>query len=124
MKTILIILIVLVLLALWWWFWPDDRDRWHVDPADDEEPRRSEVRLIGLDAPRLTGDAETVLATMANIAAQEPRTRLLDGSIEEGMLTYVVRSRAGFRDYVTMKAVDEVDVAKPGGSLTPADQRA
>ena len=49
---------------------------------------------------------------MAAIAEEEPRTTRLDGSIGEGMLTYVVRSRFGFRDYVTLKAVAEVDVTK------------
>ncbi|NNE79261.1 MAG: DUF1499 domain-containing protein [Silicimonas sp.] len=112
METFLALLIILLLIALWWRFWPDDRDRWHVDPADDEEARRSEVRLIGLDAPRFPCDAETVLATMTEIAGREPRAKLLDGSIEEGMMTYVVRSRFGFRDYVTLKAVDEVGASK------------
>ena len=112
MESFFIILIVLVLTALWWRYWPDDRDRWHVDPADDEESRRSEVRLIGLEAPRFPEDADTVLSTVADIAVSEPRTSLLDGSIEEGMMTFVVRSKFGFRDYVTVKAVAEVGKTK------------
>ena len=36
----------------------------------------------------------------------------LDGSVEEGMITFVSHSVLGFRDYITFKAVDEVGQSK------------
>ncbi len=112
MKTIVFIILVLAVVYLAFRFWPDDRDRWHVDPADTEDERRAEVRLIGLDAPRFSADAEQVLQTIADIAAAEPRTKLLDGSVAEGSMTFISRSRFGFRDYITVKAVAEGDATK------------
>ncbi len=106
---------VILFLALAWLcfrLWPDDRDRWHVDPADKSETRRAEVRLIGQEAPRFPSDADTVLEVISAIAVNEPGTRFLDGSIEEGMLTFVTSSKFGFRDYTTFKAVDEPGRAK------------
>ena len=92
--------------------WPDDRDRWHVDPAEKDDARRSEVRMVGLDAPRFPTEAAHVLTVIKDIARREPRTRLLDGSVEEGMITFVSHSVLGFRDYITFKAVDEVGQSK------------
>ena len=112
MKTFVFIVLVLAIFYLAFRFWPDDRDRWHVDPADTEDERRAEVRLIGLDAPRFAVDAEQVLQTIADIAAEEPRTKLLDGTVDEGMLTFMSRSLFGFRDYITVKAVAEGDATK------------
>ena len=107
--ALILALIVAVLLLR---FWPDDRDRWHIDPADKQDARKAAVRLIGLEAPRFPADAATVLKLMIDIARREPRTRLLDGSIDEGMITFVSHSFFGFRDYITFKAVDEVGQSK------------
>ena len=112
MKTIVFIVFALAIPYLAFRFWPDDRDRWHVDPADTEDERRAEVRLIGLDAPRFSADADQVLQTFADIAASEPRTKVLDGDIEEGSMTFVTWSRFGFRDYISIKAVAEGDATK------------
>lgn len=112
METIGFVILFLALAWLCFRLWPDDRDRWHVDPADTDEGRRSEVRLIGQDAPRFPTDAETVLEVMSNIAVNDRGTRFLDGSIDEGMMTFVAFSRFGFRDYITLKAVDESGGAK------------
>ena len=107
MQTILILLIVLVILGLGWIrFSPTDPDNWHVDPGDAQfDPRRGH-KLIGLDAPRFPGSPEDVLTAVIEIARAEPRVRILDGSIDEGMLTFVARTPyLGFRDYITVKAV-------------------
>lgn len=112
MQSVYILILVLVVAHIVWRMWPDDKDRWHVDPADREFARRSEVRLIGLDAPRFPVDAETLLTTMQTIAGEDPRTWLLDGAIDEGMLTFTHRTLLGFRDYTTLMAVDEVNGAK------------
>ncbi|NND42939.1 MAG: DUF1499 domain-containing protein [Silicimonas sp.] len=109
MKTLLITLLALAAaIVLWIRYSPIDRDAWHVDPADAGDLGRSGVKLIGLDAPRFAADPETVLETIHEIALSEPRTRLLDGDIDEGMLTFVARSRTiGFADFITVKAVSE-----------------
>ena len=114
MKTFLIIVILLVVIGLVWIrVAPIDRDRWHVDPAEAEDPKRSGVRYIGRQAPRYPADPETVLAAFDAIASEEPRTRLIEGDLDEGMLTYVARSKVfGFADFITVKAVSEGAVTK------------
>ena len=106
--TILVLIVAYLAIRLW----PDDRDRWHVDPAEKHDARRAEVRLIGLEAPRFPAEAATVLNVIQDIAKREPRTRLLDGSADEGMVTFVAHSILGSRDYITFKAVDEVGRSK------------
>lgn len=112
MQSVYVLILLLVVAHIVWRIWPDDKNKWHVDPADREFARRFEVRLIGLDAPRFPVDAVTLLTTMQAIAAEEPRTWLLDGAIDEGMLTFTHRTLLGFRDYTTLMAVDEVSGAK------------
>ena len=108
MNTLIYILaFVLIAGFLWLRFSPNDVDAWHVDPGDADEVERAQVRLIGLDAPRFRSDAETVLEAVIEIAAEEPRVRVLDGSVDEGMITFVATSKIGFRDYITVKAVSE-----------------
>ena len=78
-----------------------------------EDPKRSGVRYIGRQAPRYPADPETVLAAFDAIASEEPRTRLIEGDLDEGMLTYVARSKVfGFADFITVKAVSEGAVTK------------
>ncbi len=109
MQTFLILLVSLVILGIGWIrFAPTNSDDWHVDPAEAGDPGAQGYRLIGLDAPRLPGHPDEVLGALVEVARSEPRVRLLDGSIDEGMITFVARTKwIGFRDYVTVKAVDE-----------------
>lgn len=54
-----------------------------------------------------------LLTQLNSIALATPRTHLLAGSVEEGMITYVTRSRVfGFPDYTTVQVE-----AQAGGSL-------
>ena len=107
-------ILILLLLVGWGllWLWPDDREAFHVDPADQTLTRRTEVRLLGQDAPRFKTDAETLMAGLLEVMRSEPRSRLLDGGPDEGVMTFVSRSVLGFRDYTSFKAVDEVQGAK------------
>jgi uncharacterized protein (DUF1499 family) len=56
--------------------------------------------------------AEGDLATLDRIIRDTPRTRWLAGSVQEGMVTYVTRSRVmGFPDYTTVRqAGDMVEI--------------
>ena len=114
MKEILyFILLVAALGMLWVRFAPHDTDRRHVDPAEAEDPGGSGVKLIGKEAPRFPGDPDTVLEVLTDIALSEPRVRILDGGADEGLLTFVARTKwMGYPDYVTFKAVAEGDETK------------
>ncbi|MFX0545807.1 DUF1499 domain-containing protein [Roseovarius sp. S1116L3] len=93
--------VLLVILALLTWIRlaPDDVARWHVLPeAVEDKDLEGGVML------RVTGD----LAALDKIIRAEPRTHVLAGSVAEGMVTYVTRSRVfGFPDYTTVQQQGE-----------------
>ena len=116
MKTFLLAIVV----ALFFWIiWTrisaDNPEYWHIDPADADEPGRTGWRMIGREAPRYPGDPTSILTEFTEIALAEPRVRLLDGDKDEGMITFIARSKGlGFRDYITVKAVAEGPKTKLG----------
>ncbi|MXQ07548.1 DUF1499 domain-containing protein [Alphaproteobacteria bacterium GH1-50] len=114
MKEIIYLILLLAAAGmLWIRFAPHDTDRWHVDPAEVGDPRGSGVRLIGKEAPRFPGDPDTVLQELADIALSEPRVRILEGGVDDGLLTFVARTKLmGYPDYITFKAVAEGDETK------------
>ncbi len=58
---------------------------------------------VGMQSAAWTPQIETFTAQFRVIALAAPRTRVLAGSVEEGMITYVTRSRVfGFPDYTTL----------------------
>ena len=126
MKELFYLLLFLAAVGgLWIRFAPHDTDRWHVDPAEVAEPAGNGYRIIGDKAPRFPGDVETVLQELTNVALAEPRVRVLDGGADEGLITFVARTKwVGFPDYATFKAVQEggqtklaaVSRARYGGS--------
>ena len=78
---------------------PSDPARWHEIP--EEITYRD---LEGGAMRRVDGD----LAALDTIIRDTPRTRVLAGSLEEGMVTYVTRSRVfGFPDYTTVRQAGE-----------------
>ncbi len=75
---------------------PSDIDKWHKVPqvAHDSDTEKSARRLV------MTG--KDGLAKVYAIAMSEPRTTVLAGSIEDGMITFVTRSKLmGYPDYTT-----------------------
>lgn len=73
---------------------PSDPVRWHVarEGAEARTFKGGAIRVV-----------EGELAALDKIARAEPRTRVLAGSVEEGMITYVTRSKLwGFPDYTTV----------------------
>ncbi|MGI9389349.1 MAG: hypothetical protein ACR2O1_04755 [Boseongicola sp.] len=125
------LLLAIVIAAILWLIWnrisQGDPDRWHIEPADADDPGRKGWRMIGLEAPRFPGDPVTVLHLLTEIAFEEPNVRLLDGEIDEGMVTFAARANLlGTKDYITVKAVAEGPNTKLGvlsrsGALTGTD---
>jgi hypothetical protein len=80
---------------------PSDPAHWHVarDIARDRDLDGGVLRVVeaGPDG----------LARLDAVARTWPRTRVLAGSVEEGMITYVSRSALwGFPDYTTVRQVE------------------
>jgi len=74
---------------------PSEPMRWHQmpDTITDRDLEGGAMR-------RAEGD----LATLDRIIRDTPRTRVLAGSVAEGLVTYVTRSRViGFPDYTTVR---------------------
>lgn len=112
MQTLFYIIVLVAVIVLVMRFMPVDAEPYHEDPGEPDT-RRSEVRLIGREAPRFPADAEAVLTLFSEIALAEPRVRLAAGSIDEGMITFTARSKVfGFVDFITVKAVNESEGAK------------
>jgi len=93
---------VLVLIAIGGAAWirlaPSDPADWNVDPmvSADQDLATGVRRRIG-------GGPET-MAVLHRIILETPRTEVLAGSLDEGKITYVTRSRImGFPDYTTLK---------------------
>lgn len=78
-------------------FAPSDPARWHVAPEGaDRDLKGGVVRVVetGPDG----------LARLDAIARAAPRTTVLVGSVAEGMVTYVTRTKVfGFPDYTTVQ---------------------
>lgn len=102
MKWILLIAALGILGVLGWIrLAPDDVAGWHQLPEDmgNADMEGGVMRVV-------PGD----LAALDRVIRAEPRTEVLAGSVESGMVTYVTRSRVfGFPDYTT--------VAQRGDSL-------
>ena len=79
---------------------PSEPMRWHQMP--DTITDRD---LDGGAMRRAVGN----LAVLDRIIRDTPRTRVLAGSVEQGMVTYVTRSRVfGFPDYTTVRQDGEM----------------
>jgi hypothetical protein len=88
---------------------PDVVARWH-QPLEEMATAAGIVSEPGgARAIVPMADGRAGLARFAAVAEASPRVRLLAGSVEEGRMTWVVRSVVwGFPDYVTAEAA-------PGG---------
>lgn len=91
---LLVLLVAFVGLLLWIRLAPDDVARWHHLPqvVESADMEGGATRVV-------EGD----LAKLDAIMRAEPRTYILAGSIDEGLVTYITRSRVfGFPDYTTV----------------------
>ena len=83
--------------------------RWHVVVPEAVDTRAGALRVIAAADPR------AVLARLVEVAAGTARTAVLAGSVAEGRVTWVARSRLwGFPDYITAEATP----AATGTTLT------
>ncbi|HKL56233.1 MAG TPA: DUF1499 domain-containing protein [Roseovarius sp.] len=96
MKVLATFLLVLILAGLAFIrLAPSDPARWHQMPESV-----TDRDLDGGAMRRVEGD----LAALDAIIRDTPRTRVLAGSPDQGMITYVSRSRVfGFPDYTTVR---------------------
>lgn len=92
---------------------PTDPGFWNVSSSPQEPgdyPRQG-----GFAASReITTTPEGVLEAVNRIALATPRTKLIAGSVADGMMTYVTRSAFfGFPDYTTVEITSPVSGAGP-----------
>ncbi len=95
------LLVVLGLGAAYVRLAPSDPARWHVvrEITADRDLEGGVLRRVETGADGL--------ARLDKVARAWPRTRILAGSVDEGMITYVTRSAVlGFPDYTTVRQVD------------------
>lgn len=88
---------------------PHDTDGVHVAPPTGATPEHPVLKPGSALFSRLFDTpAADSLKRLNDIALATKRTRILAGSVETGMITYVTRSRGfGFPDYTTVQAVSE-----------------
>ena len=82
-------------------FAPSDPDEWNVDPkVTADQDLANGVRR------RIDGDADT-LAALDRIILATPRSELLAGSVADGRITYITRTKwMGYPDYTTLQLND------------------
>ena len=107
-KTILLVLLTAVVgFIAYVRLAPSDPLVWHIDPVSAPLPTIGGwlVRPDGGNAtsPIWSGDTTATLAAFDAIAMATPRTTRLAGSVDEGRITYVTRSKLmGYPDYTTV----------------------
>jgi hypothetical protein len=85
--------------------WPVDVARWHVDPGAPGFRPGANWAVFCPD-PGTRGFSTAPLGPLVDIALATPRTRVLAGSVGEGRITFVTRSRVmGFPDFTTAAVV-------------------
>lgn len=100
--VLLSLLAVLVLLAVGGSVYvrlaPTDPDEWHQPPNVTKS-----ITGVG-SARRLEETGPLGLALLHDIALATPRTQVLAGTVESGMVTYITRSALwGFPDFTTVQ---------------------
>jgi len=100
MKKMVVWVLVGAVVALWVYIRlaPSDPAQWHMPltATADTDMQGGVVRIVE------TGPEG--LARLDDIAQATPRTTVLAGSVDEGMITYITRSKViGFPDYTTVQ---------------------
>lgn len=93
-----VVLVLLAAISVYVRMAPTDPLGWH------QMPDGMTNRDYDGGAMRVVGAGENGLGRLHEIILRSPRTEVLAGSPEEGMITYVSRSRVfGFPDYTTVR---------------------
>jgi hypothetical protein len=102
LRTVAVLVVLVVAAMAYVRLAPTDVDRWHwLDQVDTP----GDVAAPGgfLAVRRITADPEEVLATLESVALAAPRTRLIAGSVADGIMTFQTRSLVwGFPDHTTV----------------------
>jgi uncharacterized protein (DUF1499 family) len=99
MKLLSLVLLAVLGFGLWVRLAPSDHARWHVSVGD--AGNRDFAGAVVRSIPAGPGD----MSRLDRIIRDTPRTVVLSGTPEEGMVTYITRSRLwGFPDYTTVEA--------------------
>jgi uncharacterized protein (DUF1499 family) len=99
MKLLSLVLLAVLGFGLWVRLAPSDPARWHVSVGD--AGNRDFAGAVIRSIPSGPGD----MSRLDSIIRDTPRTTVLAGTPEEGMVTYITRSRLwGFPDYTTVEA--------------------
>lgn len=102
MRILYLIILIIAGLAAYVRFAPTDVTRWHQLP-DVTAPGDTEGPGSFLAVRRINAPAADVLGMVEQRALATPRTRLLTGSVAEGMITFQTRSLVfGFPDHTTV----------------------
>ncbi|MEP3845021.1 MAG: DUF1499 domain-containing protein [Paracoccaceae bacterium] len=102
MYFLLFLVILGVSGMIWFRVAPTDVDRWHVSIKDAE----SADHIFGVTRV-IEGSSAKLEAFNASFLS-EPRTEPLAGTVQDGHITYVTRSKFwGFPDYTTVQLVDD-----------------
>lgn len=81
---------------------PSDPSRWHISI-----PNEGNINLAG-GAVRIVPNNPDVFEHLIKLMSKLPRTAVLAGTVEEGHLTYITRSKLmGYPDYTTIERSDE-----------------
>jgi len=119
MRTLILIPVLALLsvpLLLWAYvrFAPSDPQRWHVDPAATPDPQSPNFARVRASAIRFAEPAPVIAERVHAQMLTLPRTQLLAGSMAEGHMTFITRSRRiGYPDYTSIRILPE-----PGGGST------
>lgn len=105
MRLLIVIAIVALAAALYIRLAPTDPAKWHKSVNVDGPGDRAELGSFSA-ARTITAPPATALAAVKQVADATDRTKLIAGSVAEGMMTFQTRSRVlGFPDYTTV-AID------------------
>ncbi len=100
MKKMIVLLLVagVILIGAYVRLAPSDPTKWHVAPIAEAD------RDLPGGVIRVVEAGPDGLEKFDAIARAAPRTSVLAGSVDDGMITYVTRSRViGFPDYTTVQ---------------------
>ncbi|MBT8474122.1 MAG: DUF1499 domain-containing protein [Alphaproteobacteria bacterium] len=114
MKTLAFLVVAAVVLALAGWlfvrFAPTDPQAWHLDPLTAPDPGLRGYQITPPRAPVFPVSPSELLQAFDDHAQTRRRVIRLAGSVDEGQITYLTRTRyIGFPDFITIRTLPSGD---------------